>query len=203
MTPSFLAFGDELVKIAMLQKIRKGFEDAMSTGWHGYGPENSATRQTWMGMGKLPEAERAAQGMGRFGRAVDTATSLGGATKYLPVGAKSLMALGTYSQAKSALNPQDPTGQGRSRTERVVGLAGNTLGGLAATGALLNRARKSGAPIGGGKMLALNLLGGIGGGILGEKLVTAPWRNSRAAYQQHQRNQQQYYQQPQPGEVPA
>lgn len=183
---SLKAFGDELEKIAILRRAGKALMDAAHMGWHGVAGTPSA--QHWFGQGLAPAAERAT--MGRFGKAFDTATSLGGATKYLPVGAKSLMVAGALGQAQQALKPEDPTGQGRSRLERGVGLAGNLAGGLVGTGALLRTGIGKKHPI------LSSMIGGIGGGMLGEKLVTAPWRDGRnsvgRAYQQQQMPQQQY-----------
>lgn len=171
-------FRDELVKIALLE----GTRNAVRTGWHGpaEGSEllkkNPELKQTWMGFGRAHDYER----MGPIGKAWDNITSLGGATKHLPVGAKSMMALSTATQLPGALRAEDPTGQGRSRTERLSGLAGQTVGGLALTGALLNT---------GMRPLGANLLGGLGGSILGEKLFSAPWHHRRMRQQALARQQ--------------
>lgn len=185
------AFADELVKIASSadavaqtvvnqvnerQGLRAKALDALRTGWHGTGPEGSPTRMTWMGQGLAP-AETRAQ-MGPIGKAFDTATSLGGATKYLPVGAKSMMALGTAMMLPQVLSKEDPTGQDRSRLERGTGFAANTVGGLAGAGALAKTQFGKKHPLLG------SLLGGIGGGLAAEKVVTAPFkalRNRREA----------------------
>jgi hypothetical protein len=168
---AFSSFGDELTKIAVFKALGNAFKNALHTGWHGTGPLGSASRQTWMGQGLALPAERAA--MGPLGKAWDTATSLGGATKHLPVGAKSMMLAGTALQAKDAIKGEDPTGQGRGHAERVTGVAGNAIGGMAGAGALLRTGFGRRNP------LMANLIGGIGGGILGEKLTTTPWRAHR------------------------
>jgi hypothetical protein len=170
---TFKAFGDELTKIAFFQKLRSGFSDALHTGWHGTKaqPGIPAQPQTWMGQGLASAAERAQ--MGTLGKAVDTVSSLGGATKYLPVGGKGMMMLGTGLMAREALRPADASGLERSRAERLTGLAANTVGSLAGTGALLK------TQLGRKHPFIANLVGGIGGGLGAEKLVTAPFKRSR------------------------
>lgn len=174
---TFQAFGDELVKIAFFQTVRKGFVNALKEGWHGT-PGNEAT---WFGKGR-----EIRPGMGRVARAAEEMTSLGGATRALPVGSKSMMALGTGLMAREALKPVDPTGQDRSRTERLSGLAANTVGGLVGS-AVGNRLRPG-------------LIGSIGGGLVGglaaEKLVTAPFAAARRHQVAPQGAQNQYNMQP-------
>lgn len=181
---TFQAFGDELVKIAFFQKVRKGFVNAMKEGWQG----TKENPQTWFGKGREIKP-----GMGRFGRMAEEATSLGGLTRALPVGGKSMMLLGTGLMAQQAMRPVDPSGQERSRAERLSGLAGNTMGGLV------------GSTIGNRLMPGMigSMAGGMIGGGLGEKVLSAPFaavRNHRLAAQQ--RMQQQYPQQ-YPEGVPA
>lgn len=168
----FQSFGDELVKIAFFRKIRGGLVQALSEGWHGT-PEQIARGegQTWFGQGR-----KLRPGMSRGSRMLEEATSLGGATKALPIGGKSMMMLGTGLMARDALRPQDPSGRDRSRTERMVGLAGNTAGGLVGS-ALLARAVPRSA-------FLAPLVGGIAGGMFGEKVMTAPWAHHRPAPQQ-------------------
>lgn len=206
---TFQAFGDELTKIAFFKSVGNAFKDALGVGWHGYGPAGASTRQTWMGQGVAPAAERAQ--MGRLGKAWDTATSLGGLTKRLPVGAKSMMLAGSALAARDALRTEDPSGLDRSRAERLTGLAGNTVGGLAGTGALLRTAWGKKNPF------LANVVGGIGGGVIGEKVLTSPWKHNRnletqrmgaeARQQQVLRRRQELAQQANPsmnpGEVPA
>jgi hypothetical protein len=179
---TFLAFGDELVKIAFLQKVRNGFMSALKEGWHGT-KENPAT---WFGQGRKITPD-----MNTRQRMWEEASSLGGATKALPIGAKSMMMLGTGLMARDALRPQDPSGRDRSRTERLTGLAGNTVGGLVGS-SLASRA------IPGSRFLA-PILGGVAGGMLGERVTTAPFRaarNARMGAQEGYQNQMQ--QQPMP-----
>ena len=192
---SFKAFGDELLKIAFADTMVNGFKDALKWGWHGdpNAVPGSFMEQRWGGQGLATASERA--GMGRIGKAFDTATSLGGATKYLPVGAKSMMALGTALQAREALKDEDATGQGRSKTERMTGVAGNALGSLAGAGKMMKMMPNH--PI------IANIVGGVGGGIIGEKVTTAPWRMRRKLLQRPIAPSQMQYQGPysQQGEV--
>lgn len=170
------SFRDELIKIA-------GVMDYLHTGWHG----TEQSPQTWFGQGRQvkPVANAASatgrSQMGRFGRAAEEVTSLGGLTRALPVGNKSLMLLGTGVMAHQALQKQDPTGQERSRAERLSGLAGNTLGGLVGAGMAAKHFP--------GSRFIAPLVGGIGGSILGEKALSAPFRRQAppaAGYQQQQ-----------------
>jgi len=204
------AFGDELTKIAIWDATL----NALRTGWHG--PDESTARgaellhnpatgdpelkQTWMGHGRIDQigapgskaraiGEARYKAMGRGGKALENVMSLGGLTKHLPVGTKSLMLAGTAAMVPGALKKDDP--QGRSRAERVAGLAGSTVGGLLGVGAMLNSGR-----FGAGMS---NLAGGVGGSMLGERLFTAPWRHRRERMQRMQAMQAQ--QQPQPGMV--
>ncbi len=141
------AFADELLKIAFDTRARA----AMSAGWHG-----------------LDAAGKQIEGSG---------WTLGnkGWQRRIPLGGKSLTALTTAMQAPGALAAQDPTGRGRSRTERMMGLAGNTAGGLIGTGALMRT-------IGGKHPIIANLAGGLMGGSLGEKIMTAPFAAKRLLF---------------------
>lgn len=166
--PTFQAFGSELVKIAFYQRLKKGFINTLKEGWHGT-PGNEAT---WFGKGR-----QITPGMGRGARMMEEATSLGGLTRALPVGAKSMMLLGTGLMAREALKKEDPTGHQRSRTERMTGLAGNTVGGLVGS-AVGNRVMPG---------MIGSLGGGILGGLAGEKILSAPF----AAARRHRMAQQQ------------
>lgn len=172
------AFSDELVKIALFQEARKGLVDTMKEGWHGSLDPTSPDRTSWFGKGR-----QIRPGMGRFGRMAEEMTSLGGATRALPVGAKTMMAVGTGLMARDAVRPQDPTGQNRSRTERVTGLAANTMGGL--VGSAIGNRLHSG--------LLGSVAGGYAGGLAAEKLVTSPFaafrRNRPPGAQAPQYNQ--------------
>lgn len=176
------AFSDELVKIAVFQKLRQGFVNTLKEGWHGT-PGNEAT---WFGQGR-----QIRPGMGPWARRFEELTSLGGATKALPVGGKSMMLLGTGLMAREALRPVDPSGQQRSRTERLSGLAGNTVGGLVGS-ALGNRFRPG---------LIGSMAGGMIGSAVGEKMTASPF----AAMRHHRMGLQQQAAQPmpQPQQQPA
>lgn len=183
---TFLAFGDELVKIAFYQTLRNGFVNALKEGWHG-SPEQIAAGEgaTWFGKGRQIKP-----GMGRWARMGEEMASLGGATRVLPIGAKSMMALGTGVMAQQALKPVDPSGQGRSRTERLTGLGANTVGGLIGS-AIGNR-------------ISPGLVGSVAGGALGgmgaEKLVASPFAAARR--RRMAQMQQQPAMQPSPYEGP-
>jgi hypothetical protein len=187
------SFRDEMEKIAGLpasalpgrvgkafQKPGARFVQALKEGWHGT-PEQIAAGNgnTWFGQGTKITPE-----MGRLGRAWERFSSLGGLTKALPVGAKSMTALSTAVMARDALKAQDASGQNRSRTERLTGLAGNTVGGLVG-GALASKALP-------GSALAAPIVGSIAGGMLGEKLTTLPWANKHQAPPMYQQVQQQF-----------
>lgn len=103
----------------------------------------------------------------------------GAITKRLPLGGKSLTVASTAVQAPGAFAREDPAGQGRSRTERVMGLAGDTTGQLAGTG-LGNMAATRAANAlkltrGRGALGMAGMIGGaIAGGMVGKKVLTAP-----------------------------
>ena len=133
-------FSDELEKIAFMANVGtkivntiKPVGKYLQKGWNAGG---------WMGAGK--------QGPGAF----ESVTSLGGLTKHLPVGNKSLTVGFGALQAKDAIKKEDPTGQGRSRAERMGSLVGGTAAGLAGMNMGL---------VGG-------MATGIGGDIVGGKL---------------------------------
>ncbi len=181
---TFLAFGNELVKLALYEKLRNGFVSALKEGWHGT-PTNP---QTWFGRGRVMTP-----GMNTGQKIMENATSLGGFTRALPIGGKSMMMLGTGLMARDALKPQDPTGRDRSRAERMTGLAGNTVGGLLGS-TLLSRAVPS-------SRFIAPIVGGIGGGMLGEKVVTKPFKMMRDRQQVQQTPQTQQVEQPAQNQV--
>lgn len=76
---------------------------------------------------------------------------------------KGLLALGTYSGAKSALAPTDESGKGRSRVERTGRLVGGTAAGLLS----LPHARSlGGLPAGIAAGMAGEAIGGAGGKVI-------------------------------------
>jgi hypothetical protein len=183
MNPSFEAFGDELIKIAFFKRLQKGFTDALSEGWHGIGPEDSITRNTWMGKGRqikpaIDPTTGVRNQLSRSNRLWEEASSLGGLTRALPVGAKSMIAGTTGLMALQALRKQDPSGQERSRPERLTGLAANTVGGLAGSAAAMRLLGSRGGALG---AIAAPMVGGMLGGHLAEQTVTTPFRAARAA----------------------
>lgn len=89
-----------------------------------------------------------------------------------PLWNKALMVGGTGLMAREALRPKDPSGLERSRTERLTGLVGNTMGGMAGASAMMRLMPHRPGLAG--------VIGGVGGGILGEKLITKPWSRPRA-----------------------
>ena len=115
---SFLAFTAEITKTAGLIGTLKHWT---REGWHnpmggGVPQANaapagsfSARHPGWMGSSK------------RWGK--------------IPVGMKSMTVGMTALQLPGALKTEDPSGQGKSRAERVADLGGQTVGGLTAAGA--------------------------------------------------------------------
>jgi hypothetical protein len=89
----------------------------------------------------------------------------GTAMRHIPVGAKAMTAGFAIPGASQVTQKEDPTGKGRSRTERVGELAGGLIGGVAATIPQLVTKRLTG--IGGA---AIPLLAGTGGFMAGEYL---------------------------------
>ncbi len=103
---------------------------------------------------------------------------------------KALTVAGTAVQAPLALAKDDWTGQGRSRTERTMGLAGDAAGGLIGTGLGVRAANRVGNALklqrGRGALgFAGMTAGAIGGGLLGKHMLSAP---SRLLRERQQRN---------------
>lgn len=176
---TFSSFSNEITKIAFLEKAANILIDALKDGWHG----TKDNPQHWMGRGVQMGPVRSATGsivggaenfkpIGRFGRMGQRISSLGGLTKYLPVGGKALTALPLALGAREALAKQDPTGRERGRLERATGLVGNTVGGLMGSALAMKAVPKSG--------ILAPMLGGIAGGIVGEKAVSLPFRKAQA-----------------------
>lgn len=179
-------FGDELAKIAgLVGDAGKTMKKWVSTGWNkpaglfekAHQVEGVAKGKPMMEAGKQVWKERPDAGwMGQ-----------GNITKHLPIGDKSIFTGLTAMQAPAALRKEDETGMERSRTERLSGLAGGTVGSLAGMGALAHmpnpvqwmRGTSSGPMKGLGITRAI--IGGLGGGILGERMATAPSRMLRKA----------------------
>lgn len=117
-----------------VQAVKKGWNEG---GWTQAQEANTMLRQGKT-VGKLGTKWAKGKGAGRF----------------LP-GNKALTLAGTAMMAPGAFKKEDPTGQGRSRTERIGALAGNTVGGLI------------GAPYGFSGSIAGSVVGELGGKYLG------------------------------------
>lgn len=135
----FDAFVDEMEKIALavpggsasvLSKggdlLRKGGQRlgrAIKEGWEAGA---DVPGRGWLGSGYQAKPTDS-----MFSKAFEGVTSLGGTTKYLPVGPKAMTVGFTGMALPGAVSKEDPTGEGRSRAERVGSLAGGTVAGLA------------------------------------------------------------------------
>lgn len=151
-----LAFIDELQKISgagrealkIVGEAAKGVVSkggkVLAEGWQHMGkapvaePWRTVRGHGWIGSGYTPHPEA-----GIPGKILEGVTSLGGGipmgggrrtkglTAYLPVGQKALLTAGAATQLPGALKKEDPSGKGRSRTERLGGLAAGTATGIA------------------------------------------------------------------------
>lgn len=196
------AFGDELTKIAgLLGDVGATARKWVNTGWKkpsglfekvrhtegamkGKGVIDDAGKQIWR---ERPEATW----MGRGNNSVEGQAALPwsqrkGITKYLPVGDKGITAGVTAMTIPAAISREDPQGMQRSRGERVSGLAGSTIGGLAGMGAMAHLPSNPISWMGGAKAIPMrglgitrSIIGGIGGSIIGERMATAPHRAMR------------------------
>jgi hypothetical protein len=196
---TFNAFSDELKKIAGLADIAKGVgrwaktaPKWIQTGWEKpvglYEKATHEVPQMVAGknvMKKVPLKNEAgeqvwhnrpdATWMGRGNGPQDAPwKDRTGVTKYLPVGDKAIYTGLTAAALPGAMKKEDPQGAGRSRAERVSGLAGSTLGALAGMGAAAHLPMK-------GLGITRSIIGGLGGSLLGERMATSPFRHSRKA----------------------
>jgi hypothetical protein len=135
-----------------LKSLKEGWNyggEIVRDGVKKYAPASEVPGKGWLGVGKqlTPDADV-------ISRVGENITTLGGATKYLPVGPKSLTVGIGAATLPGAVSAEDQTGEGRSRTERIGRWAGNMAGGLI------------GAPHG--------LPGALGGSVIGEQLGGAP-----------------------------
>ncbi len=94
---------------------------------------------------------------------------------------KGVAALGTSAQLPGALREDDASGQNRSRTERVMGLAGDTLGGLAGMGVGARH-----LPTSGMKGFLAQGVAATAGSVLGQKAATLPFAIARHSQQTQQ-----------------
>jgi hypothetical protein len=154
------AFRNELTKTAFMNTLKDVYNDAWGN-------------QNWFGRGTQVNG-----GMNQAQKLWGRAKSLGGLTKVLPVGAKSMFVAGTAPMLYSALKKQDPSGMERSRAERFAGASGNIAGGVLGAGLLSRTGFGKKHPI------ASTIVGGIGGPILGDKALAAPIHNLTAKKEQ-------------------
>jgi hypothetical protein len=91
--------------------------------------------------------------------------------RYLPMGARLAMATQLAPGALEATKDIDPTGRGRSKTERFGSVAGGALGNLlgAVPSSVTNR-------LGMGGGMAAGVLAGMGGQLIGQSLGAAAGR---------------------------
>lgn len=109
----------------------------------------------------------------------DRVTGSGSRTGWF--GLKGITAGLTATQLPDALKAEDPSGQGRSRGERLARLAGNTAGGLAGAGAITKQfgPKGPGALKGLGRFAAntgVQLGIGTAGVLAGEGIAAAPFK---------------------------
>lgn len=158
---TYSAFGDELTKIAGAKAgIGKTLSGWARKGWDDWGGVTPGKRRLF-GL----RAPAKVRGEGWLGKQ-DTWR------RNLPVGGKSIAVGLTGAMVPSALGKADPLGQARSRTERSVDLGADVGGSLLGAGAALSLPGKK-------FRLARSIGGAIGGGLLGSRIATTPWRASR------------------------
>jgi len=123
-------FVDEMEKISFMANLgtkivqtAKAGGKLMKDGWQ-TGGGGTGRLKGWMGAGKE-------QASSLPGKIYENITSLGGLTKHLPVGPKSLTVGFGALGAKDALKKEDSTGQRRSRAERMGSVIGGTAAGIA------------------------------------------------------------------------
>lgn len=94
-------------------------------------------------------------------------SGVGTKMRYIPMGAKATAMTGALPELRSAFKKEDPTGQGRSQTERVGRAVGSVAGGLLGNlpASVTNRLGLAGSLIGG--MGATMLGGAVGKSVLG------------------------------------
>ncbi len=122
-------------------------------------------------------------GLGVVGRAANHLGGLAAQGGHAP-GSKFFQGvglIGAATQIPGALKKDDPTGQNRSRTERVLGIAGDTVGGLIGMGVGLRHLPATGVK----GFLAQGLAAGAGG-LIGQKAATLPFAMARRSQQDQQ-----------------
>jgi hypothetical protein len=169
---TYAAFSDELMKTgAWMNVARSGakriggtLKGLTSKGWRSLGEETVEGVTKPVPGGGWWTKRRYIPGMegGRLGW-----------KRRLPLGPKSFMVGTTAAFAPGAVASKDPYQMGRSRTERVTGLAAETLGGLAGAGAALKYLPR-------GKLRGIGGVGGlIGGGMGAHYLISRPFKKAR------------------------
>ncbi len=173
------AFGEEiaLIKHANLSNLASFGQKALGLGRKAAGLGRDALYKGWHG----------------FDRGADALTKSTQGTKWF--GMKGLTVGLTASQLPDAMKAEDPSGQGRSRSERLARLAGNTAGGIATSGVLANKTFGPKGP-GLGKGLArfganaaVQIGVGTAGVIGGEALASAPFKMLKKNQPAQQANQ--------------
>lgn len=175
------AFGDEMEKIAggMMGGVGKTLRKWVSTGWNKpMGLYEKAMHEAPAAVAggkavKTPLKDAAGKQVWHE-RPESTWMGQGKVTKYLPVGDKGIVAGLTAAAVPGAVKKEDEEGLGRSRAERVSGLAGSTVGGFLGAGALSHLPMK-------GLGITRAITGAIGGSMLGGRMATAPFRGARRA----------------------
>lgn len=167
-------FGDEMEKISgLIGDVGRTAKKWMSTGWNKPAGMFEKVRHTEGALKGQKAMDTAGKQVWRE-RPNATWMGQGKITKHLPVGDKSIVTGLTGMAVPAAVSQEDREGLGRSRSERMSGLAGGTAGSLMGMGALAHLPIK-------GLGITRAIIGGIGGGIAGERLATAPHRAMRKA----------------------
>ena len=184
---SLNAFGDELEKIAFIrQAVRTGFKAFRSgSGVGGAMRAGQKSARFAAREAKFNKSLIRRPNEGAIGHAMRKGwADVGGAhsnkggwmgakdswRKNLPVGGKSMAVGFTAMGVPSAVKKEDPTGRGRSRTERLLQLGAGTLGGIAGVGAVM-KGKSPG--------FLRSAIGGMGGAIAAEKAVSLPFAKGR------------------------
>jgi phage tail tape-measure protein len=124
----------------------KGFTrpvQATKKGWNEGGWSQGQEARTMLQQGKK---------VGKLGTKWSTGKGVG---RFLP-GNKAITLASSAAMIPSTFKKEDPSGQGKSRAERIGSLAGNTVGGLI------------GAPYGFSGSIAGSVIGDVGGRYLGK-----------------------------------
>ena len=86
----------------------------------------------WFGQGQVLSREPGIKH--RLGNAFERVTTLGGVTRYLPVGQKTMVTAGALGGLNEARKKEDPKGLGRSRAERLARAGAMTAVGVGSMG---------------------------------------------------------------------